>query len=242
MLPAMTADAAPSNPRLNVGGKLSFRRRIRGSVCSESPLAIFGGEDTPRLGDLVPERFAEVELEIGPGKGAFLLAATAARPDTFLLGIEAAPAYALLAAQRLAATGRDNGLLLVDHGNLYLRDRVPDASLERVHVYFPDPWPKRRHRKRRFFAAETPTILAQVLKPGGWCLVATDNAAYAGQICRVMGSCRLFRRDREEEQRLQALPPGHGFSPTNFERKYQEVGRKIRRYAFQHQPTRSLES
>ncbi len=130
----------------------------------------------------------------------------------------------------------------MDHGNLYLRDRVPDARLERVHVYFPDPWPKRRHRKRRFFVAETPAILARVLKSGGWCLVATDNAAYAGQICRVMGSCRLFRRDREEEQRLQALPPGHGFSPTNFERKYQEVGRKIRRYAFQHQPTSSLES
>lgn len=236
MLPAMTADAAPSNPRLNVGGKLSFRRRIRGSVCSESPLAIFGGEDPPRLGELVPERFTEVELEIGPGKGAFLLAATAARPQTFFLGIEAASAYALLTAQRLAATGRDNGLLLVDHGNLYLQDRVPDASVARVHVYFPDPWPKRRHRKRRFFAAETPATLARVLKSGGWCLVATDNAAYAGQICRVMGSCGRFRRDRQEEQRLQALPEGHGFSPTNFERKYQEVGRKIRRYAFQRRP------
>ena len=208
----------------------------------ESRYAVFGGEDPPPLGQLVPEGYSKVELEIGPGKGAFLLATTEMRPDTFLLGVEAAPAYALLAAQRLETSGRKNGLLLVDHGKLYLQDRVPDSSLERLHVYFPDPWPKRRHRKRRFFAAETPTILARVLKPGGWCLVATDNAAYAGQICRVMGSCRLFRRDREEEQRLRALPPGHGFSPTNFERKYQEVGRKIRRYAFQHQPTSSLAS
>ena len=230
----MTADAVPSpNPRLHVGGKLSFRRRVRGAVPGKSRFAVFGGDDPPRLEDLVPERFEAVELEIGPGKGAFLLAATAARPDTFLLGVEAAPAYALLAAQALEQAGRENGLLLVDHGVLYLKDRVGDASLERLHLYFPDPWPKRRHRKRRFFTDGIPDTLARVIKPGGWCLVATDNAAYAGQICRVIGSCGDFHRDREEEERLQAQPPGHGFSPTNFERKYEAAGRGIRRYAFQ---------
>ena len=217
---------------MHVGGKLSFGRRVRGAVSTESRFAVLGGEDPPRLQDLVPEGFEAVELEIGPGKGAFLLAATAARPDTFLLGVEAAPAYALLAAQRLEKAGRKNGLLLVDHGVLYLQDRVPDASLDRLHIYFPDPWPKRRHRKRRFFSDGIPDTLARVIKPGGWCLVATDNAAYAGQICRVVGSCGAFHRDREEEQRLQAQPPGHGFSPTNFEHKYEKIGRGIRRYAF----------
>ena len=232
----MTAPQAQPNPRLHVGGKLSSRGRVRGLVRRESRYAVFGGEDPPPLGELVPEGYSKVELEIGPGKGAFLLAATEMRPDTFLLGVEAAPAYALLAAQRLEAAGRSNGLLLVDHGKLYLQDRVPDSSLDRLHVYFPDPWPKRRHRKRRFFTEEIPRTLVRVLKPGGWCLVATDNAAYAGQICRVVGSCRGLGRDRDEEQRLAGLPPGHGFSPTNFQRKYEKVGRVIRRYAFQHLP------
>ena len=131
-------------------------------------------------------------VEIGSGKGAFLLAATEAQPDTFVLGIEAAPGYAQYSAARLHNASRNNGLLLLDNGKVYLQDRVPEARLAAVHVLFPDPWPKRRHQARRFFTPETPAILARVLEDGGQLFVATDNAAYGGRICSIMGQSTDF--------------------------------------------------
>ena len=193
---------------------------------------MFGGENPPTLEALVPPGFDKVEIEIGPGKGTFLRAATETNPDTFLIGIEAAPTYARVAAARLAKTKCKNGLVLVDNGKLFLQDRVEDAALNRLHAYYPDPWPKRRHRKRRFFTPDCPEILARVLADNGLLLVATDNAAYAGQICRVMGSSPWFARAVDEEEVI----PGHGFSPTNFERKYVEEDRVLRQYAYRRLP------
>ena len=66
----------------------------------------------------------------------------------------------------------------------------------------------------------------------GLVLIATDNAAYAGQICRVMGASPRFARDAMAEHDLTGLGPGHAFTPTHFESKYQREGRVIRRYAF----------
>jgi tRNA (guanine-N7-)-methyltransferase len=235
------SDATPSaatpgdaTPRLHVGGKLSFRRRVpRSDPADTAALPLVPhSEDPPPLRALIPAGIARVEIEIGPGKGTFLLAATEASPDTFLLGIEAASGYAHYAAQRLARTGRKNGLLLVDNARVYLRDRVDPHSVARVHIYFPDPWPKRRHRKRRFFSGDIAEILCRAIVSGGHLLTSTDNPAYAGQICAVLGQSPELERDEGEEQRLNALPPGHGFGPTNFERKYREDRRTIRRYAY----------
>lgn len=226
-------DAPPSfNPRMHQGGKLSFRGRQHDDAEDPGPLLVRGGRNPPPLDALWPRDYPRCELEIGSGKGAFLVAATAVKPDVFLLGIEAAEAYAQVAAAKLHAAGRRNGLLLVDNGKLYLEDRVDPGMLDAVHVYFPDPWPKRRHQGRRFFTPEVPAVLARALRAGGHLYFASDNAAYCGQVVRVMGSAPEFARDEAEERRVQALGPGHAFSPTNFERKYLEAGRTIRRYAF----------
>ena len=77
-----------------------------------------------------------------------------------------------------------------------------------------------------------PTILARALRADGLLFVATDNAAYSGQICAVMGASLLFLRDQDAATRALARGPGHAFTPTNFERKYAEQGHVIRRYAF----------
>ena len=231
------AGRPPHNPRMHQGGKLAFRGRVQDHADDPGDFLVLGGKNPPPLEELVEPghdgfEYDAVEIEIGPGKGAFVLARTAASPRTFVLGIEAAEGYASIAATKLRASGRSNGRLLVDNGKLYLADRVAEASLRAVHVYFPDPWPKRRHRGRRFFTDDVPATLARALASGGHCYVATDNAAYAGQVARVMGSAPWFVRDEDEEHRVQALGPGHAFSPTNFERKYVEEGRVIRRYAF----------
>lgn len=226
----------PHNPRMHQGGKLSFRSRVQDGDDAPGDRLVLGGDDPPPLHELVPDGYGDVEIEIGPGKGAYVVAATEARPRTFLLGIEAALGYASLAATRLNQTGRTNGLFLVDNGKLFLEDRVDEAALAAVHVYFPDPWPKRRHRGRRFFTEDVTRVLARVIRDDGFCLIATDNAAYAGQIARVMGSAEDFARDEAEERRRIEAGPGHAFTPTNFERKYIEQGRVIRRYAFRRLP------
>ncbi|MDA0374811.1 MAG: tRNA (guanosine(46)-N7)-methyltransferase TrmB [Planctomycetota bacterium] len=233
----MSADSAPGEVlgrahRMSVGGKLSFRKRVPPvEVRGKLPIVV-GGDDPPPLADLIPTGFGKVEIEVGSGKGAYLVAATEVRPDTFFIGIEAAGSYATFAADRLVEAGRTNAVLLVDNARLYLEDRVPERSIDRLHVYFPDPWPKRRHRGRRFFTEDAPRLAHRVLRPGGHLLVATDNPGYAGQIARVLGASPLLVRDENEERALIEAGPGHAFSPTNFERKYIAEGRIIRRFAF----------
>ncbi len=217
---------------MSQGGRLSFRGRSQDEDDAPGEFLVLGGQNPPALRELVPAGHQHLEIEIGPGKGAFVLAATAAKPATFLLGIEAATGYASLAAGKLRESGRTNGLLLVDNGKLFLQDRVLEGDLDAVHVYFPDPWPKRRHKGRRFFTDDVPAVLARAIRPGGCCYFASDNAGYSGQVARVMGGTVWFRRDEDEEARVLALGPGHAFTPTNFERKYIEEGRVIRRYAF----------
>jgi tRNA (guanine-N7-)-methyltransferase len=217
--------------RMSIGGKLSFRRRVPAVAAAGLPL-VDGGDDPPALERLVPDGFAALDVEIGPGKGGFLAAASQASPERFFVGIEAAPGYASLAALRIRELGAENCVVLIDNGTQFLRDRTPDESIDRLHVYFPDPWPKRRHRRRRFFHEGVPSVLERVLEPDGLVLVSTDNAAYAGQICRVLGAHSGLCRDERAEADLLALGPGHAFTPTHFERKYLAEGRVIRRYAF----------
>lgn len=222
---------------MTIGGKLSFRGRVQKLDGRPAmPLLVEGGEDPPQLADLIPSGRSDVEIEVGSGKGAFLVAATEARPESFWLGIEAAPSYAELAAQRLEDAGRtrEDALLLVDNASLFLRDRCEPGSVARLHVYFPDPWPKRRHSGRRFFRATPPAVMRRVLRDDGVLFVATDNARYAGEIVSILGAAPEFRRDPDLERAL-SDQPGQAFSPTNFERKYLIEGRIVRRYAFRAQ-------
>lgn len=221
---------------MHQGGKLSFRARLKDDDEDPGDRLVLGGKSPPNLFDLCPKDGRPIEIEIGSGKGAFLLASSTAQQDAFLLGIEAAPGYAQHAAARLFAEGRNNALVLVDNGKLYLEDRVPEGALRAVHVYYPDPWPKRRHSGRRFFTEDVTRVLAHAIQDHGHVFVATDNAAYGGQIVRVLGAAADFVCDEAERDRRSALGPGHAFSPTNFERKYIEQGRILRRYAFRRLP------
>jgi tRNA (guanine-N7-)-methyltransferase len=108
-----------------------------------------------------------IELEIGSGKGLFLTNAAQSRPDVNYLGIELSRKYAIHAATRLARKELRNAKVWCGDGRAIMSRLVPDQSLRGVHVYFPDPWWKTRHKKRRVFTSELVREIARTLGPGG---------------------------------------------------------------------------
>jgi tRNA (guanine-N7-)-methyltransferase len=173
-----------------------------------------------------------VEIEVGSGKGLFLVTVGLARPDTNFLGIEIERKYALYTATRLAKRGLGNVRVACADARRFLSERVPGASVQAVHVYFPDPWWKTRHRKRRLFTAEFVEQCARVLQFGGCMHVATDVADYFGVMLELL-------RGRPE---LAEMPPPEAAAPrhdldylTNFERKYRQADKAIHRALFRKQ-------
>ena len=163
-----------------------------------------------------------VELEIGTGKGTFLLARAKHRPEINFLGIEYAKAYGLYAADRFRRHGLDNvRMLCTDAGPIVARC-LADNSLLRLHVYFPDPWPKRKHHRRRLVQPAFVAQARRVLQPGGLLLLKTDHRDYFDWmrqvLCDAPGFARIpFPKVVADEDR--------GMVGTNFERKYIAEGR-----------------
>lgn len=174
-----------------------------------------------------------VEFEVGSGKGLFLANAARANPDRNFLGVEISRKYARLAAERLARQGIANAKVWAADVRAVLR-RVPDRSLRAVHVYFPDPWWKKRHKKRRVFNEGLVAEVERTLQPGGALHVASDVEEYFLLIRELIAaSPRFLERPAPEpgtpEDELDYL--------TNFERKYRLEGRPIYRAAYDYRPT-----
>jgi tRNA (guanine-N7-)-methyltransferase len=165
-----------------------------------------------------------VEIEVGMGKGLFLLTSAVARPDTNFLGIEIVRKYQLYAATRYAIRKLPNIKTCCADAFAVLRDHVETGSVAAVHVYFPDPWWKKRHRKRRVFTPEFAAEAARVLKTGGALHIATDVEEYFGVMAGIVRAMPAFRE----------LPvaSGEGYQ-TNFERKAQLKGTPVWRAAFE---------
>lgn len=167
-----------------------------------------------------------VELEIGSGKGLFLANSARANPGRNYLGIENAKKYAKRGAQRLAKANLTNARMLPDDARRFLHDYVPKASVEAVHIYFPDPWWKKKHRKRRVFCEPFVVDVANALIPGGAFHVATDVEEYFGVMMELMGRFDQFSPMPRPEPKT----PDHELDYlTSFERKYRIEGRPIHR-------------
>lgn len=123
-------------------------------------------------------RIAPLEIEVGSGKGLFLSAAADTTPDHNYLGIEIATKYAQFAAARLASKQLANACLLHGDAWKFFRDFLTVDSIEAVHVYFPDPWWKARHRKRRVMNEPFLLDVVRVLRPGGRLHFWTDVEEY----------------------------------------------------------------
>lgn len=170
-----------------------------------------------------------VELEIGPGKGLYLANAAQARPSHNFIGVEVAKKYGIRAADRVARLGLTNVRLVLGDGKRFLREFVPGASLHALHLYFPDPWWKKRHKKRRMFNESFVEDARRTLVLGGELHLATDVEEYFG----VMSETMLEQPDFTPIELPLLGPPQHNLDYlTNFERKYRMEGRPIFRASY----------
>ncbi|HEX8199685.1 MAG TPA: tRNA (guanosine(46)-N7)-methyltransferase TrmB [Isosphaeraceae bacterium] len=165
-----------------------------------------------------------VELEVGSGKGLFLVNAATRNPAHNFLGIELARKYAGKAAERLAKRALPNAKVLPGDARVVLGRFVPPGSLRAVHIYFPDPWWKKRHKKRRVFAAPFVADVQRGLCAGGDFWMATDVEEYFGVMTALMAQYPRFVPRPPPEPNA----PEHDLDYlTNFERKYRIEGRPI---------------
>ena len=123
-------------------------------------------------------RVAPLEIEVGSGKGLFLRNAARSRPDIDFLGLEIVHKYARFAAAGLAKAELPNGRLVSGDAMRIFAELIPDRSLAAVHVYFPDPWWKKRHRKRRVMNETFVQHVERALLPGGALHFWTDVEEY----------------------------------------------------------------
>jgi tRNA (guanine-N7-)-methyltransferase len=173
-------------------------------------------------------RQAPLELEVGSGKGLFLATASARCPERNLLGVELATGYARLAASRLAAAKATNARMIQGDGTLLVRSLLPDACLAALHVYFPDPWWKARHRKRRVLSEAFLRHAGRVLPPGATLHVWTDVEEYFLESMAFAAATGLFAAPREE----MAAEATHDLDyRTHFERRTRLAGQPVWRAA-----------
>ncbi|MDB5328142.1 MAG: trmB [Phycisphaerales bacterium] len=163
-----------------------------------------------------------VELEIGMGKGTFLMDQAIARPETNFFGIEWANWFYRYASDRMRRHQLKNVHTIRADANFFLREFVTDASLSVLHIYFPDPWPKARQQKRRTVQESFVPVIHRVLKPGGEIRVVTDHKGYWEESIEptIKGSGLTLIDYARPGTASEGETVG-----TNFERKYIKEGR-----------------
>lgn len=173
-----------------------------------------------------------VEIEVGFGKGLFLVTTAEANPGRNYFGVEIIRKYQLLATDRLARHNLTNAKTCCADAARILRDHVRPGSVAAVHVYFPDPWWKARHKKRTLFTPEFAALVVRVLESGGVLHFATDVPDYAVMVAGVLAAVPELTPLPPPEE----APPAHDMDYlTNFERRFRKQGKPIHRSRHQRQ-------
>ena len=163
-------------------------------------------------------REAPVVLEIGFGNGASLAEMAAASPETNFFGIEVhRPGVGSLLVHVLHQ-GLENVRVSADDAVQVLNQQIPDQSLDRVQIFFPDPWHKKRHHKRRLIQPEFVNMLCDKLKKGGVIHAATDWENYAEHILEVLEGCSMI------ENTVDGYAPKPDYRPGT---KYEARGKRL---------------
>ena len=177
--------------------------------------------------------FRPVEIEIGCGRGMFIIKSALENPEINFLGIEKSARFFRMFKERVAKSGAENIRLIRAEAGYLIKKFVPAHSVKAVHVYFPDPWPKRKHEKRRIWGEAFVKEILRVLEPGGHIYVASDVRAYFLTI-----QATLSRMAALEQVRIPRSWPITGYA-----RKYLAVGRPLFCTMFvKHEPLDGLKS
>ncbi len=165
-----------------------------------------------------------IEIEIGCGNGRFLAANAAKHPEVYYFGIERMMER-LRRCSRKAERNENNNLTFVRvEAGRFVRELLPDHCVRAMYLFFPDPWPKRRHHKNRFFQREMCDVLNRVLIPGGVMYISTDHQEYFGEMQKYLSEDARF-----EEVAPLVRPEDE---QTDFERLFLSKGDPIYSCAF----------
>jgi tRNA (guanine-N7-)-methyltransferase len=188
-------------------------------------------EQLPRPWDsaAVFDRLVPLEVEVGSGKGLFLAQAATRRPEHNFLGIEIAERYAKYSAARLAKSGLANARMIHGNAERVFIENLSDSSAIAVHIYFPDPWWKNRHQKRRVMSDRFLPHVERVLQPGGSLHFWTDVEEYfVAAVDRIQAATKLIgpmpvpQREAQHDLDYQ----------THFERRMRLHGEAVYRSEF----------
>lgn len=169
-------------------------------------------------------REAKRTLEIGFGDGHNLAELARRHPEQDFLGCEVhrpGVGRLLLSIEELSLS---NLRIYPDDAVPLLRERIPDASLDAILIYFPDPWPKKRHHKRRLVQADTAQLFAAKLKTGGTLQLATDWEDYARHALEVLNACPAFKNRAADGG---SVPRPAERPETKFERRGLKLGHRV---------------
>lgn len=170
-------------------------------------------------------RSQPLEVELGCGDASFLIAYAQQHPERNFIGVE----RLLGRLRKLDRKGRRAGLENLRGVRIesayFLQYLLPPGAASALHIYFPDPWPKKKHLKHRLINERFSALARAALQPGGVVYLRTDDADYFGQMMRVFGSDPAFR--------MTETPPELAALPTDFERDFAARGIKTLRAAFE---------
>jgi tRNA (guanine-N7-)-methyltransferase len=181
------------------------------------------------VSDMFAPAVTNIWLEIGFGGGEHLIWQATHNPDAGLIGCEPFEDGVVKVLSAVDTEGLANVRVHVDDGRPLLR-LLPEASVDRIFVLFPDPWPKKRHHKRRLVSSETIAELARISRAGGELRIATDIGEYACAILRAVLGHGSFRWTAMGPDDWRKRPPD--WPPTRYEAKALREGRRCYYFRF----------
>ena len=180
-------------------------------------------------------RRAPVVCDIGAARARYFLNVAPQLPQVDFVGIEIVRKRVEKALEKLEAARLRNCRMICGNALQVLRDHIPPGSLAALTLLFPDPWPKKRHAKRRVFGREdTAALFSSALAPGGIIVVKTDSAPYCDAIASALASAPGLQRSDSLEVALPGLAPFSLDRPeeTKYEAAFAAEGRAIYRVVF----------
>jgi len=205
--------------RIKINEQPDFSRFYRPLEEVPKPLALAG----------LFGRTAPLELEIGSGKGLFLRTAAQKNPAHDFLGVEIGKKYAIFSAAGIAKANLTNAMMICGDAAAFLDEWVLPNSLHAVHVYFPDPWWKRAHKKRRILREEVVQLIERNLLPGGTLYFRTDVREYFETTLKLLAKATRLEGPHD----IPENEPQHDMDyHTHFERRTRLHGEEVYRALF----------